>query len=45
MHRERRIRPALWVIGGAVALSIGLMMAFSALAAAVKVDDARSNAA
>jgi hypothetical protein len=42
MHRERRIRPALWVIGGAVALCIGLMMAFSALAAAVKVDDARS---
>ena len=40
VHHERRVRPALWVIGGALALPIGLMMAFSALAAAVKVGDA-----
>jgi hypothetical protein len=42
VHRERRIRPVLWVIGGALALPIGLMMAYSALAAAVKVGDART---
>ncbi len=42
VHHERRVRPALWVIVGALALPIGLMVAFSAVAAAVKVGDARS---
>lgn len=42
MYRERRIRPVLWVIGGALALPIGLAMAYSAAAAAVEVGDARS---
>lgn len=42
MQRERRIRPALWVIGGALALPVGLMLAYSALAAAVEVGDART---
>src|SRR5262245_7216081 len=41
VHREQRIRPALWVVGGALGLLIGLMMGYSALAAAVKVGDAR----
>lgn len=42
VHRERRIRPVLWVIGGALALPIGLMLAYSAAAAAVEVSDVRS---
>jgi hypothetical protein len=41
VHRERRVRPVLWVIGGALALAVGVMMALSALAAVVKVGDAR----